>query len=164
MTASDVYEYLERRFKPLLMVVAPAGQPDSAVQQTALCREAAREAFYTVRFPMVDVSIPDDTQTWEPQTIGQVSDLLALGRYYLLRVLCDQLAVMADVQADMPTVAKKQSQIHAQALLMLADAEAEIASRGYGKSAVNMGRLQLDFLEPIGGVYGSGGLLSPWGE
>jgi len=164
MTASDLYEYLERHFKPLLMVVAPPGQSDSAVQQKGLCRDAARDAFYAVHFQSGDNAPLDDTTVWEPQTIGQVSDLLALGRYHLLRALCDQLAIMADVQADMPTVGKKQSQIHAHALLMLADAEAEIASRGYGKSAVNMGRLQLDFLEPIGGVYGSGGLLSPWGE
>lgn len=155
MTGADVLTYLQRRYARLL-----AQATDSTDAQADFTADAVREAF-VVTGVLTDASVITNQTTWQTATLAQGEDVLAVARYSLLRVLCEQYAILADVSADMPVVAKKQSQIHAQALLMLADAEAEIAQRGYGKSAMQMGRLQLDFLEPTYG-YGYGGtLLSP---
>jgi len=154
MNGADVQSSLQRRYHALLAEAEP-----DAVSQIELCGDATRVAFIMVGLT------PDNeaSTTVQIQSGAQEGDVLSLARYELLRVLCDQLVVKADAQADMPKVMKRQSQIHDHALLMLQDAEAEIAHRGYGKSAVWMGRVQLDFLEPIQG-YGYGNVLTPWYE
>ncbi len=160
MTGAALMAYLQRRHRAVLADAIP-----DPSDQASLCQDCVRDAYIAIGLL---TTTEGDPLTLEPETLGQDGDARAIARYALLRAACDEFAVKVDVKADMPQVQKRQSQMYLAAKEMLADAEAEIARRGYGKSAWTVGRLQLDILEPIEGYgygYGYGGaLLSPYGD
>jgi len=82
---------------------------------------------------------------------AQVSDSIALAEYYSLQRFARALALQVDITLDAPVESKKRSQMFTQVTALLALARADVKARGYLDQSWELGRLSLDFIEPITG-------------
>jgi hypothetical protein len=141
MNRNDVANYLGDQYSALIA----AAYPGATTTPDVLFGAAIDAALRAQGVAQSDLAayLTDDTAA------TQDDDTLALADYYALRLLWRQLAVMADVQSALPQVQKKQSQLFTQTKVLLDQAEAEIAHRGYGPHALQLGRIQLDLFEPL---------------
>ena len=158
MDRGTLAAYITAEYDALLAVAYPSDDPAFNLEGPIYLVENA------ISNALRLLGVPEAQQALPVIADSQVGDIYALCDYYALRALARKLATFADVTIDMPKLQKMRSQIAAQATLLLQDAEAEIAQRGYGKNAMQIGRLQLDFLEPTYGYGYGGALLSPEGE
>lgn len=77
------------------------------------------------------------------------ADFEALLRYWALQRVRSSLAAKEDVKLDGPGIDVKRSQLFKQVEPMLAEYRLEVEALGYGGAGASIGRLTLDFLEPV---------------
>ena len=85
-----------------------------------------------------------------------IPDAWALGDYYALRGICRALSTFADIHAGDPQVSKARSQVFKQTMQLL-DQARDLVPAQYDVEPGDfaLGRLELDYIEPIYG-YGYG--------
>jgi len=136
---SDLLAHLDVQFAPL----ATATMPPLATQE-ATYGDAVNQtlrALGTLQGDLPTASVLD----------AQVSDAIALAEYYSLQRFARALALQVDITLDAPVESKKRSQMFTQVTALLALARADVKARGYLDQSWELGRLSLDFIEPIAG-------------
>jgi len=136
---SDLLTHLDAQFAPLATATMPPLATQEATYGDAI--NQALRALGTLQGDLPTATVLD----------AQVSDSIALAEYYSLQRFARALALQVDITLDAPVESKKRSQMFTQVTALLALARADVKARGYLDQSWELGRLSLDFIEPITG-------------
>ena len=139
MDRQTVATYLDDQYSALVVAAFPGNTNPPDVLFTSAIDAALRAQ--GVAESDIPTYVTDDTSA------TQDDDTYALADYYALRLIWRQLATRVATTVGPTQHAYQQQSSNVQALLE--DARKEIAHRGYGQDAMQLGRVQLDLYEPL---------------
>lgn len=136
LSRTDLLTYLQNSFDVLATETGVATTDTAAGFGSAIDYALRRTG--TLHADLATGTIPDD----EEDAGYLFASYAALQRY--LRAL----AIQVDITVDGPDISKKRSQTFAHVKILLDTIKDDLALLGYGEAAFEMGRINLDFLEP----------------